>query len=209
MNTPPADSRILIVDDAPVNIQALSSMLRDKGYQISIATNGRQALEVLAVVRPDLILLDVMMPELDGFETCARIKANPAWRDMPVIFLTARSETGDIVRGFELGAVDYVAKPFHAHELLARVHTHLAMARLRRENEQLIRSESENARHRSVAQMVAGVAHEINTPLGIINTAASLLNRWLTEPAMAALAQTPDGRPSAPSSTGRCCGGYR
>jgi CheY-like chemotaxis protein/HPt (histidine-containing phosphotransfer) domain-containing protein len=194
MNASPADSRVLIVEDAPANIQALTAILREKGYAISIATNGRQALDVLASVRPDLILLDVMMPEMDGFETCSRIKASPQWRDIPIIFLTAKSETGDIVRGFELGAVDYVAKPFHAHELLARVHTHLAMDRLRRENELLVRAESENARHRSVAQMVAGVAHEINTPLGVINTAASLLTRWLAEPVMVTLAKTADGQ---------------
>mgnify|MGYP000863747357 FL=1 len=194
MNASPADSRVLIVEDAPANIQALTAILREKGYAISIATNGRQALDVLATVRPDLILLDVMMPEMDGFETCTRIKASPQWRDIPIIFLTAKSETGDIVRGFELGAVDYVAKPFHAHELLARVHTHLAMDRLRRENELLVRAESENARHRSVAQMVAGVAHEINTPLGVINTAASLLTRWLAEPVMVTLAKTADGQ---------------
>ena len=201
MNASPADSRVLIVEDAPANIQALTAILREKGYAISIATNGRQALDVLAAVRPDLILLDVMMPEMDGFETCTRIKASAQWRDIPIIFLTAKSETGDIVRGFELGAVDYVAKPFHAHELLARVHTHLAMHRLRRENEQLVRAESENARHRSVAQMVAGVAHEINTPLGVINTAASLLTRWLAEPVMVTLAKTADGQMMAEEGT--------
>jgi signal transduction histidine kinase len=187
-------SRILIVEDAPVNIQALTGVLRARGYQISVATNGRQALDVLARVRPDLILLDVMMPEVDGFETCAHIKASQEWRDIPIIFLTAKSDTGDIVRGFELGAVDYVAKPFHAHELLARVGTHLAMDRLRRENERLVREESELARHHSVAQMVAGVAHEINTPLGIINTAASMITQRLSSPAMTALSATSDGQ---------------
>ena len=175
-------SRILIAEDSPAIIATLSATLREKGFQISVATNGRQALEALAAVRPDLILLDVMMPELDGYDTCSRIKASPEWSDIPIIFLTSRAEPGDIVRGFELGAVDYIAKPFHSLELLARVNTHLAMDRLRRENEQLIRAESENARHRSVAQMVAGVAHEINTPLGIINTAADLMLNWLSSP---------------------------
>lgn len=189
-----AASRILIVDDAPANLQALSAILRERQYQISIATHGRQALEVLGRVRPDLILLDVLMPEMDGYETCAQIKAVPAWRDIPIIFLTAKSDTGDIVRGFELGAVDYVAKPFHAHELLARVHTHLSMDRLRRENERLVRDESELARHRSVAQMVAGVAHEINTPLGVINTAADLIRKRLDAPQLAALAADPEGQ---------------
>jgi adenylate cyclase len=133
-------SRILVVDDTPANIQTLAGTLKAKGYQISVATNGRQALEVVGRVRPDLILLDVMMPEMDGFETCRRLKASEATRAIPVIFLTARTETEDIVKGFELGAVDYVAKPFNAHELLARVHTHLTMDRLHRENERLLLS---------------------------------------------------------------------
>ena len=126
------NERILVVDDTPANIQTVAAILKEKGYQISVATNGKQALDVLERVRPDLILLDVMMPEMDGFETCRRIKAAEAWRDIPVIFLTAKTETADIVHGFELGAVDYVAKPFNAHELLARVNTHLTIDQLRR-----------------------------------------------------------------------------
>jgi adenylate cyclase len=124
-------SRILVVDDASANIEILCSILKEKGYQISVAPNGKQALEVLARIRPDLILLDVMMPEVDGFETCRRLKASEDWRDIPVIFLTAKNEVADIVKGFELGAVDYVAKPFNAHELLARVSTHLTIDQLR------------------------------------------------------------------------------
>ncbi|PWT92161.1 MAG: adenylate/guanylate cyclase domain-containing response regulator [Acidobacteria bacterium] len=133
-----AENRILIVDDTPANIQTLTTILKEKGFQISVATNGKQALEVLKHVHPDLILLDVMMPEMDGFEACERIKASPEWHDIPIIFLTSKTETEDIVRGFELGAVDYVGKPFNAHELLARVNTHLSMDRLRRENERLL-----------------------------------------------------------------------
>ncbi len=131
-------SRILIVEDTPANIQAVSAILKEQGFQISVATNGRQALEVLDRVRPDLILLDIMMPEMDGFETCQRIKASTAWREIPIIFLTARAETADIVRGFELGAVDYVSKPFNSHELLARVNTHLTLDQLHRENQRLL-----------------------------------------------------------------------
>jgi len=129
---PVSSNRILVVDDTPENIQLLAGILKEKGYQISVATNGRQALEVLSRVQPDLILLDVMMPEMDGFETCRRIKASEQWRQIPIIFLTAKTETADVVQGFELGAVDYVAKPFNAHELLARVDTHLTMDELRR-----------------------------------------------------------------------------
>ena len=134
------DERILVVDDTPANIQILAEILKGK-YQLSIATNGKQALEALQKVHPDLILLDVMMPELDGFETCRRIKASEASRDIPIIFLTSKTETSDIVTGFEIGAVDYVGKPFNAHELLARINTHLTIDQLRRslaeKNEQL------------------------------------------------------------------------
>ena len=126
------NERILVVDDTPANIQTVAAILKGKGYQLSVATNGKQALDALTKIRPDLILLDVMMPELDGFETCQRIKSSEAWRDIPVIFLTAKTDTADIVKGFEMGAVDYVGKPFNAHELLARVSTHLTVDQLRR-----------------------------------------------------------------------------
>ncbi len=131
-------NRILIVDDTPTNIQTLAAILKDEGYQISVATNGRQALGVLDRLMPDLILLDVMMPEMDGYETCERIKADPRIKHIPIIYLTAKTDTADIVKGFELGAVDYVGKPFNSHELLARVNTHLALDRLNRENERLL-----------------------------------------------------------------------
>src|SRR3954453_18815934 len=134
----PRQGRILVVDDAPANIQAVTSILREHGYQISVATNGRQALQVLERVLPDLILLDVLMPEMECFEACRRIKHNPAYQHIPIIFLTAKTDAPDIVRGFELGAVDYVPKPFNAYELLARVNTHLTLDRLNRENEQLL-----------------------------------------------------------------------
>ncbi len=120
-------AHVLIVDDMPKNIQVLGTTLRQRDYQIYVAQNGLQALKILEEIHPDLILLDVMMPELDGFETCRRIKDNPATADIPVIFLTAKAESEDIVKGFELGAVDYITKPFKATELLARVHTHLEL----------------------------------------------------------------------------------
>jgi class 3 adenylate cyclase len=125
-------ARILIVEDTPANIQTLVAILKEQGYQISVAMNGKQALDVLSRVQPDLILLDVMMPEMDGFETCRHLKASENWRQIPIIFLTSKTEPADIVKGFELGAVDYVGKPFNAHELLARVNTHLTMDELRR-----------------------------------------------------------------------------
>jgi DNA-binding response OmpR family regulator len=133
-------ARILIVDDTPANIQMLMAILKEQGYQLSAATNGRQALAAIEKVRPDLVLMDVMMPEMDGYEACRQIKLLPAGRDLPIIFLTAKTDTADIVRGFELGAVDYVAKPFNAHELLARVSTHLTLRRLRLQMEAGTRS---------------------------------------------------------------------
>lgn len=150
-------SRILVIEDEPANIQTLSTLLKERGYNINIATNGRQALEVLERIRPDLILLDIMMPEMDGFETCRRMKASTAWREIPIIFLTAKTDTADIVRGFELGAVDYVAKPFNAHELLARVNTHLTLDYLHRENERLL-----------LNVLPASIANKLKQQVGII-----------------------------------------
>ena len=139
MNLQPENFRILIVDDTPRNIQVLGALLKKEGYQINIAQNGLQAIEIVAETAPDLILLDVMMPELDGFQTCSRLKENPGTRDIPVIFLTARVETDDIVHGFELGAVDYVTKPFNPPELLSRVSTHLELKAAREKLEALPR----------------------------------------------------------------------
>ena len=118
---------ILIVDDTPKNIQLLGTILKNAGYKVNVATNGLQALSVLEKLKPDLILLDVMMPDLDGYETCKRIKEINHLKDIPIIFLTAKTQTEDIVKGFELGAVDYIVKPFNALELLARVKTHLSL----------------------------------------------------------------------------------
>src|ERR1700704_6649289 len=150
-------SRILIIDDAAANIQTLSSILKERGYNINIATNGRQGLEVLERIRPDLILLDIMMPEMDGFETCQRIKASTVWREIPIVFLTAKTDTADIVRAFELGAVDFVSKPFNAHGLLARVNTHLPLAPLHRETERLL-----------LNVLPASIANKLKQQVGII-----------------------------------------
>ena len=131
-------SRILIVDDTVKNIQVLGTILKQEGYQLNVAQNGKQALDVVSKVHPDLILLDVMMPEMDGFEACEHLKNDPETADIPVIFLTAKIETDDIVKGFELGAVDYVTKPFNPTELLVRVDTQLSLYNLRRKLEDLV-----------------------------------------------------------------------
>lgn len=143
------DFRILIVDDTPKNIQILGKILRDEGYQINVAQDGKQALNVLSKVDLDLILLDIMMPEMDGFETCQHLKSDPETQEIPVIFLTAKTEVEDIVKGFELGAVDYISKPFQIPELLARVRTHLQLRKEiqdRKRRELVILEELEQAR---------------------------------------------------------------
>jgi len=120
---------ILVVDDAPQSLGALCSELETAGYTVLVAFDGAQALERLDLVTPDAILLDALMPGLDGFETCRRIKAQPAWSHIPVIFMTGLSETSQIVEGFDAGGVDYVVKPVRAPEVLARLATHLRNAR--------------------------------------------------------------------------------
>ena len=121
---------LLIVDDIPTNLKVLADYLVEAGFEILVATDGEGALERLKHVQPDLIFLDVMMPGIEGFETCRRLKANEATWDIPVIFMTALTEAEDKVRGFEAGGVDYVTKPIHQEEVLARVNTHLTLHRL-------------------------------------------------------------------------------
>jgi len=118
---------VLIVDDVPKNIQLLGNILNNEGYDIIIAENGKEALERISDVLPDIILLDIMMPEMDGYETCKILKENDRTRDIPVIFLTAKTEMEDIVKGFNAGSVDYVTKPFNSTELMARVKTHIKL----------------------------------------------------------------------------------
>ena len=119
--------KILIVDDTPKNIQVVSSVLKKEGYSLGFATDGKKALEAVSKKEYDLILLDVMMPIMDGFETCKALKSNPETASIPVIFLTAKVEEESITHGFSLGGVDYVTKPFNSAELLARVKTHLEL----------------------------------------------------------------------------------
>ncbi len=123
---------LLVVDDDPVNGDLLSRQLGQQGYRVTVATDGRRALEAIEADPADLVLLDVLMPEMDGFATCQALKSDPATEPIPVIFMTALTDTVDKVRGFELGAVDYITKPFHREEVLARIATHLALRRLQR-----------------------------------------------------------------------------
>jgi len=126
----PGDLKILIVDDTPANIDVLDLFLEKEGYKISVVQSGESALDLANRISPDLILLDVMMPGIDGFETCLRLKANEKTHDIPIIFITARNEPTDIVKGFSVGGVDYITKPFSQEEVCARIHLHLKLKTL-------------------------------------------------------------------------------
>ncbi|MCM8529801.1 MAG: response regulator, partial [Lentisphaeraceae bacterium] len=144
------EKRILIVDDTPTNIRVLVPILMDHGkFQINIANNGLDALKLLEKIVPDLILLDVMMPDLDGFETCKRIKNTSHLKDIPIIFLTAKNETEDLAKGFELGAADFVSKPFNSVELIARVKTHIEL----KTNRDLLKTRLEKLVHERTIQL--------------------------------------------------------
>jgi len=126
-------STILIVDDTPANIALLVDYLEDNGFRVAVAQDGAEGLQRAEFTEPDLILLDVMMPGMDGFETCRRLKAAPKTREIPVIFMTALTDAGEKVNAFGVGAVDYVTKPFDIEEVLARVKTHLSLRAMRRQ----------------------------------------------------------------------------
>jgi putative nucleotidyltransferase with HDIG domain len=130
--------KILAVDDTPASLRLLTDILKEEGYEVRSAISGELALRAAAGNPPELILLDIRMPEMDGFEVCRRLKAQPATRDVPVIFVSAVSETDEKVQGFEIGAVDFVTKPYQRDELLARVRTHLELNRLRNHLEDLV-----------------------------------------------------------------------
>ncbi len=130
---PPHNSTILLVDDNPTNLQLLFGTLKGLGHKLLVAKSGEDALKVAQWAQPDLVLLDILMSGIDGFETCAQLKADPQTRDIAVIFLSALDDTDDKIKGLSMGAVDYIAKPFQAEEVIARVETHLTIARLRTE----------------------------------------------------------------------------
>lgn len=190
---------ILIVDDIPQNIQVAATALRADGFNVSFATSGEEGLERVHAIKPDVILLDVMMPGMDGYEVCEKLKENPATSTIPIIFLTALNEIDAAVKGFELGAVDFVNKPFNSAELLARVNAHCKIGYLQRivaEKNQILEDvnaslemhvanrtqELEALLHQEKRfnQMTMGLiglmSHEFRTPMTVIQSGVDLLH---------------------------------
>jgi signal transduction histidine kinase len=159
-------AKILLVDDQPTNLKLLRQTLEPAGYSILAAADGLRTLELARRACPDLILLDVMMPEMDGYQTCQKLKEDPATAAIPVIFITARTDTASVVQGFETGAVDYLAKPFQREEVLIRVATHLRVDRLARQLAAANKRIREASRRKS--RFLASMAHELRTPMNAI-----------------------------------------
>jgi len=153
-----ANRKILIVDDKPENLALFRDMLRPFNYDLSVATNGVTALKIVKEFHPELILLDVVMPQMSGYDIIKELKSDKLTREIPVIFLTAKDTTEEIVKGFEAGAVDYIAKPFHPRELIARIHTHLQKASLLA----------------SLKRLMEHSFHELYTPLSVISSAMQI-----------------------------------
>ncbi len=164
------DGVVLVVDDVERNLQIVGELLTQQHYEVMLATSGETALERIAARKPDLVLLDVMMPGIDGIEVCRRLKADPETQDIPIIFVTAAHDSELAVKGLTEGGVDYVTKPFHAPELLARVATHLELKHARDTSRRIIAEKND---------LMAAVAHDLKNPLSSIRLAGRSLRQAL------------------------------
>ncbi len=156
------NSRVLVVDDISQNLQVLGTTLKHNGFNVALANNGMQAIEIARARKPDLILLDIQMPRIDGFEVCRILKESDETKDIPVIFLTALNEKEDIIKGFEVGGVDYITKPFNHQELVARVVNHLELSHTKKiietQNADLIKLNKDKDKFLSI------IAHDMKSP---------------------------------------------
>ncbi|MCC5643600.1 hybrid sensor histidine kinase/response regulator [Nostoc sp. CHAB 5824] len=189
INYAPSRGIVLVVDDNPANLQVLSSFLDQSSFEVWAARSGEKALQRLENDDlPDLILLDVMMPGIDGFETCKQLKSNPRVQDIPVIFMTALSETADKIKGLQLGAVDYITKPFQHEEVLVRIENHLKLRNLTKtlsaKNAELQQTQTQLIQAEKVAalgQITAGIAHEVNNPINFIAGNLNFVEQYVQE----------------------------
>lgn len=166
---------VLIVDDNPNNVKIVALILRSFSYKIAIATNGEQAIEMVDKIKPDIILLDVMMPKIDGFETCRIIKEKEEFKDIPVIFITALNDSDSLVKGFKAGGVDYISKPFNKDELISRVKTHLELKQTRDE----LKKTSDHLSELNALKdkMFSVIGHDLRSPLGSVRMTLEFLSK--------------------------------
>ena len=179
MKTP---NKILIVDDEPVNVKVLQRKLEKAGFEVQMANNGFECLDKVDECAPDIILLDIMMPDMDGVETCRRLKQNPRTESIPVIFVTAKMDRTDKISGLETGAIDYITKPIDMEETLARIRTHLRLEMMHRENIELQQRLGEARRTAGIGSMTQGIAHNLNNLLGVVVGYLDLLKLRMNQP---------------------------
>jgi signal transduction histidine kinase len=190
---------ILLVDDNPNNLKVLSETIQGCGWKTLMATDGESAIEQTEYAAPDLILLDIMMPGIDGFETCRRLKANSITQNIPIIFMTALADATDKVKGLEIGAVDYITKPFQQEEVIARLKLHLKISHLTRTLEQRVQERTreltqslqdlqntqlqliQSEKMSTLGQLIAGIGHEINNPIGFISGNCSHIEEYVKD----------------------------
>jgi CheY-like chemotaxis protein len=177
-----AASKILVVDDQPINVQLLKRKLEREGMTVATAFSGREALDLVATDKPDLILLDVMMPDMDGIEVCQRLQADPDTKVIPIIFITARTSKEGKIEGLGVGAVDYITKPIDLDETLARVQTQLRFVAMNRELVELQRRLGESRRAATIGAVTQGIAHNLNNLLGVVIGYVDLIKAYHEKP---------------------------
>lgn len=177
-----ATPKILVVDDQPINVQLLKRKLEREGMAVATAYSGQEALNLVAADKPDLILLDVMMPEMDGIEVCQRLQADLETKSIPVIFITARTSKEGKIEGLGVGAVDYITKPIDLDETLARVQTQLRFVQINRELVDLQRRLGDSRRAATIGAVTQGIAHNLNNLLGVVIGYVDLIKAYHEKP---------------------------